>query len=263
MQRAKLLKKESFLTLRVSLFCGEALPTKVAKSWLGAAPNSRLDNLYGPTETTIAITRFTVTEATLNEGYNIIPIGMPFPNQKACLLDERGNLSPLDSGAVGELLFNGSQVTIGYWCDESAATDKFSNTFKDIGLDYTFYRTGDLARYDDYCGFQFLGRLDDQVKVRGHRVELLEVEGVVRKVSNAASVAVLAWPKTEMGAEGLIAFIESEALEEVEDIRIECTKLLPSYMVPRKFICLDNIPRNTNNKIDKEKLFNMLDRGAV
>jgi len=255
MQRLGAMKPDAFPSLRVSLFCGEALPANLATAWAEAAPNSRVENLYGPTEATIAITRFPVSgEAALS---GVVPIGRPFDGQGAGLLDTSGNLLPPADGAEGELVLTGDQLSLGYWGDADLSEDRFPAWVPRDADGRRWYRTGDLARYTDGDGYQFLGRLDDQVKVRGHRVELAEIEVALRSAAGTALAAAVAWPVTEMGAEGVVAFLAGAEADEGE-IRERCAALLPVYMVPRRVVHLEELPLNTNGKVDRRALVEIL-----
>lgn len=113
-----------------------------------------------------------------------------------------------------------------------------------------WYKTGDLGRLTAEHGIIFVGRSDRQVKVRGYRVELQEVEGVLRKASSRQQVAVIAWPRTTEGnAEGLVAFVAGSSMDR-ETLRAACLHALPPYMVPDRIEFLDKLPLNANGKVD-------------
>jgi acyl-coenzyme A synthetase/AMP-(fatty) acid ligase len=128
--------------------------------------------------------------------------------------------------------------------------------------DVRWYRTGDKARFHAVHGFLFLGRLDHQVKIRGHRVELPEVDMALRKAAGTALVVALAWPTTASGADGIVAFLCGATAEE-DAIRSRCADILPVYMVPRRFVFLQEMPRNTSGKVDRKALMDLLETGAV
>lgn len=244
-----------FPLLRVSMLCGEPLPVGTAAAWAAAAPSSVLYNVYGPTETTMELSFYrwqgAASEAESRRG--VVPIGLPFPGHSHLLLDPEGH--EIDREGRGELLLSGPQVGPGYWQDP----DRTARTFVQLpGREGTWYRTGDLVERDAGGMYHFVGRLDHQVKLRGHRLELGEVEAAVRHVAGSNLVAVLPHPVVGGNAQGLVAF--------VADSRIDATLLrqglaerLPKAMVPDRFVLLDALPLNGNRKIDRGALLERLE----
>lgn len=238
MSRLRMLDANAFPSLRLSLFCGEALPRRLAETWMQAAPQSVVENLYGPTEATIAITSYRVDCLT----DDIVPIGQALPGQHAEVFSEDGMPAPV--GASGELWVSGSQVTKGYW----QRPDLTGERFVWLGTQ-CWYRTGDRAvRQAD--GLRFLGRLDRQVKISGHRVELQEVEAALRQAAACDSVAALAWPMDADGlAHGIVAMVASESRPDGA-IQATCRDILPPYMLPTRLLRVADWPLNTNGKTD-------------
>jgi amino acid adenylation domain-containing protein len=190
MKQLGLLKPGGFPSLRLSLFCGEPLPVSYADAWLRAAPNSILENLYGPTELTIACTsyRWHPERSPAESELGIVPIGFPHREMNVLVADEC--LNEVNPRAEGELLMNGPQMSLGYWRDSERTSSAFvvPPERKDI-----FYRTGDRVRRPTGDGpLTHLGRMDSQVKILGHRVELGEVEAVVRQISGRDGVVAIA-----------------------------------------------------------------------
>lgn len=258
MQSAKLLKINSFPTLRFSLFCGEPLHSELAENWMTAAPGSKLQNLYGPTEATIAITQTEITKQLLSDIDSIVPLGFPFSGQIAGLCNSKGEFISLEHGCEGELVVAGSQITEGYWRDEQATKAKYiSGPNSEITNNTRWYKTGDRVVFDSEYGFLFLGRLDDQVKIRGHRVEISEIETVLRKASKSSTVAVFATPQTFTGSTAIIAFIGKSKFSPAE-LKKLCRQFLPSYMIPQRVIEVKEWPLNSSNKTDKRALFKLL-----
>ena len=221
MQRLRILRPGLFPALRWSLFCGEPLPRRIAAAWAAAAPNATLENLYGPTEATIAITayRLPVGPDAVARLPDIVPIGRPFPGQAAIVLDAAGAPAPM--GEAGELCLGGSQVAEGYWRRPDLTADRF---LPPVGRasGTGWYRTGDRARETAEHGLVFLGRMDRQVKINGHRVELQEVEAALRQAAASDCVAALAWPMDADGlARGIVAFVGREDMP-AEDIMDAC-----------------------------------------
>ncbi len=251
-----LLRPDSFPTLRWSLFCGEPLPASVAEAWSRAAPNSTVENLYGPTEVTIACTAYRWDRARSPEQceLGVVPIGAPFPGLTALVTD--GSLGEVARGETGELLMAGPQVSAGYWNDAERTDASF---VVPVGHTCLHYRTGDRVRRP-HPGepLRYLGRLDDQIKVQGHRVELGEVEAAVRDVSGAADVVAVGWPVTASGFGGIVAFIAGVGVD-VAAVRSGVAERLPRYMLPRQIRLLPALPRNANGKRDRRALALMLD----
>lgn len=256
MEKLGMLKPGSFPTLRGSLFCGEPLLSRHAQAWQEAAPNSFVENLYGPTEATIAITHYRWNPATspaLSKA-GITPIGQAFLGQATCVVNpEFRSVAP---GENGELCLSGSQVTQGYWNNPEQTTKQFV-TLPDTG-DQVWYRTGDLVMEDQDGCLQYLGRIDHQVKIRGHRVELPEVECTLREASGSQQVAALAWPVKEGLAEGIVAFVAGGAECEAGPILQHCRRVLPDYMVPSQVRFLEHLPLNVHGKTDRLKLRELL-----
>jgi len=260
MRRLGGLAPDAFPSVRTSLFCGEPLPQDLADTWSRAAPNSLVENLYGPTEATIAITRFRLTSSETNGVGGVVPIGFPFEGQIGALCDPDGRYVLAHEGAEGELMVSGSQISLGYWEDNAQTEAKFPTHLTGDPDGRRWYKTGDLVRYDEKAGFRFLGRIDDQVKVRGHRVELTEVEIALRQASETDLVAAVAWPLTAMGSDGIVGFVcGASGTEDI--VRERCAALLPTYMVPKRVIVLEEMPINTNGKIDRQSLAKRLDSG--
>jgi amino acid adenylation domain-containing protein len=256
MQKLRLLKPGLFPDLRVSVFGAEALTVSAVESWREVAPHSEIINEYGPTETTNAVLRYRWDENSspglCHNGY--VPLGKPLPGQDICLVDENRNAVGEDE--LGEICIGGSQVSPGYWNDPERTRQQFVS-LPGFGS-RIWYRTGDLALRDASGLFHYKGRLDDQVKVRGYRVELQEIEGVLRKISGCEQVVSMACPTANGSTEAIAVFLPAEAQDREDALVEECRKHLPEYMVPRKFYYLDRVPLNANGKIDRKKLADLL-----
>jgi amino acid adenylation domain-containing protein len=251
MRRFGVLKPGMYPGLRLSLFCGEALPVEIVRNWALAAPNSVIENIYGPTELTIACTayRWDNTKSPDECAQGIVPIGQPFDGMRALIVDQQ--LREVKDGRDGELLMTGPQLSLGYWQDERKTREVFVSVPGEIDI---YYKTGDRVRRPGAeKPLVYLGRVDNQIKVRGYRIELGEVEAVVRQVSGLDGVVALGWPMTESGAEGIEVFLETESF----DIKVLVSQLkgkLPVYMLPRNVRVLNRFPLNTNGKYDRKAL---------
>ena len=198
MERLGQLKARPFPDLKWILFCGERLPISVAMTWQRAMPQAQVENLYGPTEVTIACTVHTMGDSASENAVNgSVPIGWPLEGHHVAILDGDGQIVPRDE--QGELCVGGPQVTPGYWNDPEKTQARYFEASPegllgsaDQGPLVRWYRTGDLVRMDADGQLQHLGRLDDQVKLGGFRVELGEVESVMRHALGSEDVAVIA-----------------------------------------------------------------------
>ena len=254
MRRLGVLKPAAFPTLRWSLFCGEALPVELARQWAQAAPNSTVENLYGPTEATIACTayRWDAQRSAREVERGVVPIGEAMGEMATLVVDDQ--LHEVRPGEVGELLLRGPQVVQGYWRDDAASSASF------VSLDgRRYYRTGDRVRRPYGDGpLVFLGRLDAQIKVLGHRVELGEVEAVIREETGIDAVVAVGWPLSAAGAAGIAAFVADPELDG-SDLTSRLAARLPSYMVPREVHVVGELPLNANGKWDRRALVRLLE----
>jgi amino acid adenylation domain-containing protein len=255
MKETRTLVADAFPDLRISLFCGEALPVSVAEAWVEAAPRSLVENIYGPTELTLACTAYEVGPKLGEQALNdVVPIGEPFPQMRFKLVDEQ--LQQVAAGESGELIMAGPQLTLGYWRDAEKTAAAF---VVPPGESETFYRTGDRVSQPTPDGpLVFLGRLDSQIKIRGYRVELGEIEAVLRREANVDAAVALGWPLAASGgAEGVVAFIDDDSVDTSAVIR-QMGDRLPRYMLPREIRVVSEFPLNPNGKIDRKALRAML-----
>jgi len=251
MRRLGVLKPGMYPLLRLSLFCGEALPLEIVRQWALAAPSSVIENLYGPTELTIACTafRWNNTSYPADCEHGVVPIGEPFDHMEAAIVDEQ--LREVELAAAGELLMSGPQLCLGYWQDEERTRRAFVTIPGKRGI---YYRTGDrVRRQAPDKPLTYLGRLDSQIKVLGHRVELGEVESAVREASGLDGAVAFGWPMTASGAEAIEVFLQTEDFDTKELLEKLRTKL-PLYMVPRNIRLLRHFPLNANGKFDRKAL---------
>ena len=260
MARLRLLKPGVFPLLRLVLFCGEALPVGSVLRWTEAAPNARFENLYGPTETTIAITGFRwagkASVARCRGG--IVPIGVPFPGQEIRILDSQGE--PILGPGRGELLLAGSQVTAGYWRAPDKTAERYLR-FPDCP-ESLWYRTGDIVERDVESCLHFIGRVDNQIKLNGHRIELQDVDAALREATGSDLAVSVAWPAGEAGVLGIVGCVEASIAADDTAVLRRCAELLPPYMVPSRIHRVRQMPLNVNGKIDRGALRDELERLA-
>jgi amino acid adenylation domain-containing protein len=257
MRRLGMLKPGRYPLLRWSLFCGEPLPIEVARAWADAAPESTVENLYGPTEATIACTVYTWDRdrSPAESAMGVVPIGRAFGVTRTMVADPQGR--EVEPGAEGELLLSGPQVTPGYWNDPERTAAAF---VVPPGREEIHYRTGDRVRRPatDDAPIVYLGRIDHQLKIHGHRVELGEIEAVLREASGVDAVIAVGWPRTASGASGVVAFLGDLGVD-VRELRSAAQARLPDYMVPRRFELLAELPLNANGKFDRNALLATLE----
>jgi amino acid adenylation domain-containing protein len=206
----------------------------------------RYINGYGPTETSVCASYYTAEEE--KEYLGIIPIGKPYPGSKIYILDE--NLAPVPIGFKGELCVSGPSLARGYLNNDELTKQKFVNNPYESGT--RLYRTGDLARWKQDGNIEFLGRIDQQVKIKGNRIELGEIEAQLIKYEKVKEVTVLDVQNGD--TKELAAFIHREGEINISDIKLYLRKFLPEYMIPLHYVFVENIPLTQNGKINKEAL---------
>ena len=238
-----------FPSLRLSLFCGEALPTVVAREWAKAAANSVVENWYGPTEATIACSRYILSDDEIDS--DTVPIGKAFPGMELLVLDPE--FAPRPEGEPGELFLSGAQVASGYLNDPN----KTAASFLTLATGKLAYRTGDRAVLAADGDVRFLGRVDNQVKVRGYRIELGEIEAALRSASSGLNAVALAWPGAAEIATSIVAALETDTAD-IAVIQEQVSAVLPDYMVPSMIFCVAEFPKNASGKVDRGALGEML-----
>ena len=205
-------------------------------------------NVYGPTETTILITKYHV-----NQKMKDIPIGKALDNVHLYVVDPQGHRLPV--GAAGELWVSGPQVSRGYLNrPEKTAEVYIGNPFTDNNKYARVYRSGDIVRYLPSGDIQFVGRRDGQVKIRGFRIELKEVEGVIREFPGIKDATVQAFDEEGGNGKFIAAYIVSDEQVDIEALNNFILDQKPPYMVPVVTMQIDAIPLNQNQKVNKKAL---------
>ncbi|HSU81114.1 MAG TPA: non-ribosomal peptide synthetase, partial [Thermoanaerobaculia bacterium] len=227
---------------RLKVLCGgEALPEALAEQLLERA--GEVWNLYGPTETTVWSTVERVTAGRRPT------LGRPIANTQAYVLEASGEPAPV--GVPGELLIGGEGVARGYFGRPDLTAERFvPDSFRGGGA--RLYRTGDLVRFRAGGEFEFLGRIDFQVKVRGYRIELGEIEAVLGR-HPAVAQAVVTAQGGGTGDARLVAYVVAAPAEDL-DLRAFVREHLPEYMVPAAVVTLDAFPLTPNGKVDRKAL---------
>lgn len=236
---------------KILVIAGETLLAERLSQWRDFAPETRLFNEYGPTETTVGCCAYEVRAGDPHKGP--VPIGRPIANTQLYILDP--DLQPVSPGVIGELYIGGAGVGRGYLHRPELTRKRFLADPFSGQSGARLYKTGDLARYRNDGTLEFVGRVDDQVKVRGYRIEVGEVEAALAGHAAVQSCTVSVRENTA-GNKQLVAYViarESETLE-AEELRNFLKRKLPKYMVPVRFVFLDSFPLNQNGKIDRTAL---------
>ncbi|QDU86875.1 Tyrocidine synthase 3 [Pirellulimonas nuda] len=225
---------------------GEALAADLAEKLTGAPAG--LWNVYGPTETTVWSTAARLTD--LAGG---VPIGRPIARTACYVLDAVGRLAP--EGVWGELAIGGAGVALGYWNRPELSAERFPLNPFTAAPDARMYLTGDQVRWRPDGLLEFRGRGDNQVKVRGHRVELGEIEAALSSEPTIAEAAVVAVGSCG-AADALAAYCvpAAGATLDASQLRTSLARRLPEYMIPTAFVTLDRLPRSGAGKVDRRAL---------
>lgn len=238
-------------SMRQCILTAEACPVDLMEDWYKCAPNVEIYDFYGPTEATIYCTYYKLTRGGKNLSLNgIISIGCPMANVQAIIIDEEGNIIPEKGGAEhkGELCVAGDQVTSGYWKNEEKNASSF---FMRDGVRY--YHTGDLCYWDESGNIMYSGRIDQQAKIQGFRVELGEIEYHAREYFNKEKRVMAIAFQNDKNLTEIALFIESAELD-TKDLITYMRSKMPAYMIPTRIIFMENFPLNKSEKVDRNAL---------
>lgn len=227
---------------------GEALTTELVARFFKRLPEARLHNLYGPTEASIDVSSWKCSMADVERG--TVPIGRPIANTQIWVLDERGY--PCPPLVRGELYLGGICLAKGYWNRPELTVERFvPNPFGAGSL----YKTGDWGRYGLDGAIEYLERRDNQVKIRGIRIELSEIEADLRQMDSIEN-AIVRKGKNQDGADCLIAYYVSRDGKDLTTHKIteRLRETLPESVIPDYFVRLDTFPRSENGKMDRKAL---------
>jgi len=260
MAQLDVVRQNDFPALRRLLWCGEVFPTPALRYWMRRLPHVTFTNLYGPTEATIASSYYTVPACPASDTQPI-PIGRPCAGEDLLVLDDA--LRPVPDGEIGDLYIGGAGLSPGYWRDREKTRVAFLPSPAEPRD--RIYRTGDLARVGADGLVYFVGRADSQIKSRGYRVELGEVEAALRTLPEFQECAAVALPTDGFaGVEIGCAYVPKPHTV-VKPILLRRTlgALLPSYMIPSRWAAHEALPRNANGKIDRRRLKEEWSRDAT
>ncbi|WP_080239149.1 type I polyketide synthase [Spirosoma rigui] len=218
--------------------------------FFAALPNCTLTNVYGPTEASVWVTENKLKGDALN--WPAIPsIGKPIAGLDVFILDEQGQ--PVPDGVVGELCISGVCLALGYLNQPALTAEKFSRYNHPQRGSVNLYRTGDLARYQPDGSLDFQGRKDGQVKIRGNRVEVGEIEVVLAQQPGVQQAVVVA-REDSSGAKILIAYVIATPETDTKALRSAIEEQLPDFMIPANFVRLEEFPRTSSGKVDRNAL---------
>ncbi|MFY9151271.1 MAG: AMP-binding protein [Prolixibacteraceae bacterium] len=237
-------------SLKHSHFGGEALPLDLVAEWASCVPNAEISNIYGPTETTItcSIHRTGIPDLPEKVYNGIISIGKPIGEVKILILGKNGMTA--QSGEKGELCIGGKQVMSDYLTNPGNNLNPF---YMDENGE-RYYRSGDLV-FQDTDGYLFYcGRIDDQLKINGYRIEPAEIELAVSRASGGSKSKAFEF-RNKTGTESIVVFIENTVLNP-DFLKEQLRAFLPASVLPEKIIPIRNFPLNSNGKADKNALFN-------
>jgi D-alanine--poly(phosphoribitol) ligase subunit 1 len=243
------------------MFGGEGFPIARLRRFHDAfAGKAQLINCYGPTETSCICSGFPITDSALDTTDGLPPLGCLNPSFSHRILDEE--LKPVASGVVGELWLGGPCVGLGYLNNPQETAKRFRQDPLNDGYRAIFYRTGDLVVLDQQTGLlRFRGRSDNQVKLRGYRVELEEIDHAMASIPGVIRALAMVIHDAN-GTSRLIAAYSGNRLLDA-DLFAQCNERLPAYMVPSRFTWLDNIPTNANGKADRRTVAALLGQTDV
>lgn len=245
MANFKVLDKRDISCLKKIMFCGEVMPVKQLNMWIKAVPDAMFVNYYGPSEATYACSYYIV-----NKKYNemeSLPIGKAARNTALMLIKDGREIRKQDE--IGEIFVRGSGLALGYYGDVEKTREKFVQNPLQNEYPEVVYRTGDLAHYDKDGNILYDGRADYQIKHMGYRIELGEIEICINSIGEEINQAICIYNKKA----GRIVCFYCGTIENTKVKSILKNKL-PDYMIPGKIVQVDELPLNTNGKIDRKKL---------
>jgi amino acid adenylation domain-containing protein len=224
---------------------GEALTAEHTASLFALNPLMKVYNEYGPTEMTVGC-----TVECLQAGEDNISIGRPIDRTVLYILNPQHSLCPI--GVPGEIYIGGAGLTKGYRDRAALNTKKFIDNPFTPSISAQLYKTGDIGKWGEDGKIQFLGRTDDQIKIRGYRVELGEIESQLLQLDSVKEAAVIA--VEENGVKELAAYVVLGNSQPMEAIKRQLSKQLPNYLIPAFWVTREDLPLTNHGKVDKEKL---------
>ena len=236
--------------LKTVVFAGEVMPNKQLNIWRKNLPDCLYSNLYGPTEITVDCTCYMVDREF--DDLDPLPIGYERHNMRVLILRDDGTEAAPNE--TGELCVIGSQLALGYWNNPEETAKAFTANPLNKAFYEEMYHTGDLAYKCEDGLIMYVGRKDSQIKLRGNRIEMGDIENAARTIAGLTNAcAVFDAPN-----EQIVLFVETTQKFNKRMINLELGKLIPKYMLPGKVVCMETFPLNANRKIDRVALKAML-----
>lgn len=232
--------------LKNVVFCGEVMPNTQLNIWRKAQPHCTYANLYGPTEISDVCTYYIVDRQFKDS--DPLPIGRACENMRIIILNEKNEIAKTNE--QGEICVIGTGVSLGYWNRSDLTAKAFTQNPVNPYYEERIYRTGDLAYVNDEGLIIYIGRMDNQVKVKGNRIELGEIENAamcVHGVKGACAVF-------DADNQRIALFVESEQEFKLRKLNLELKKYIPNYMLPSSLVVMDKFPHTANDKIDRVTL---------
>ncbi len=239
-----LLERIALPNLKLVWFAGEVFPTKQFLAWYDRLPDTVFANLYGPIEITLDCTYYLVEERPPES--EPLPIGIPYYNTDVIIINEKDERCGI--GEEGELCVRGTSLAMGYYNNPEKTRESFVQNPLNHSYPELIYRTGDVVFIRDDGNIMFVGRKDSLIKHMGYRIELGEIEHVLENQLKLVKYccAVYRYSKKE-----IVLFYEAEKDISDKEFRLALSKVFPTYMIPSVYIKTDELPRNTNGKIDR------------
>jgi D-alanine--poly(phosphoribitol) ligase subunit 1 len=233
-------------SLKIAAFCGEVMPNTQLNIWRREHKDCLYANLYGPTEISDVCTYYIVDREFKDS--DPLPIGKACENMRIIILNEKNEQCKVNE--QGELCVIGSGVSLGYWNNPEITKKAFIQNPLNPYYEERVYRTGDLAYINDEGLIMYIGRRDNQVKIKGNRIELGEIENAAMCVAGVKGACAVADEEEQR----IVLFVESEDELKLRKVNLELKKYIPNYMLPGKLVVMDKFPHTANDKIDRVTL---------
>lgn len=251
----RVLHSDSLASMRIITFGGEGFPkNELQKLYEFFGSRVRLINVYGPTEGTCICSAYEISEKDFLEMSSLAPLGRINPNFEYLVVDEE--LKPVNSGEKGELCLVGPNISLGYYNDPDRTAQQFVQHPIMRSYPLLMYRTGDLVSERDGL-LHFAGRVDNQIKHMGYRIELEEIEAALNGLDYVNQSGVV-YHRVRQHYGHIVAFVTLAVHEEESQIKKDLANVLPSYMIPNRFEILEQLPKNSNGKVDRKALLSSL-----
>ena len=251
LQSLRILQEIELPEMRRLIFGGEGFPKReMLLLYETFKTSATLTNVYGPTEGTCICSAYEITESDFSDMGTLAPLGKINPNFEYKIIAEGGQQA--ESGEKGELWISGPNLALGYYNDPNRTSLSFVAEQSQTGGARTWYRTGDLV-YEEDGLLWFSGRIDNQIKHMGYRIELEEIEAAINSIEGVEQSGVI-YDRTRSGHGRVVAFFQSHCIPDGSHITAELRSLLPSYMIPQLVIRVERLPKNRNGKVDRKAL---------